>query len=165
MTPSSPATPLTKAAESKTPGYGSGSSRAVVSGECHFHAEHERRPGSEKSQYLPAMWPATPSVGHWGGRAWLDTHAKLVEHVQARKGPIDIILVGDSITQQWGSVLDGKPLNAAWQKHFGPFKTINIGIGGDKTQNVLWRLDHGGVDGLAIASTFFPFKSDNCPST
>jgi beta-glucosidase len=44
--------------------------------------------------------------------------------------------------------LDGKPLNAAWQRHFGRFKTINLGLAGDKTQNVLWRLDHGGVDGL-----------------
>jgi lysophospholipase L1-like esterase len=39
-------------------------------------------------------------------------------------------------------------LNAAWKKHFGNYKTVNIGIGGDKTQNVLWRLDHGGVEGL-----------------
>ena len=64
------------------------------------------------------------------------------------RGPVDILLVGDSITQQWGSVLDGKPLNAAWQKHFGRYQTINLGIGGDKTQNALWRLDHGGVAGL-----------------
>lgn len=111
-------------------------------------AEHERRPGAEKQQHLPAMWPVTPSAGNWGGTSWLDTHATLVKHVQDNKGPIDILLVGDSITQQWGSVLDGKPLNATWQKHFGQYKTINIGIGGDKTQNVLWRLDHGGSDGL-----------------
>ena len=59
--------------------------------------------------------------------------------VQANKGPIDVLLVGDSITMQWG---------ASWKKHFPDLKTVNIGIGGDKTQNVLWRLDHGGVEGL-----------------
>ena len=110
--------------------------------------EHERRPGAEQKKHLPAMWPVVPSAGHFGGTAWLDTHAKLVKYVEANKGPIDILLVGDSITQQWGSPLDNKPLNAAWQKQFGKYKTINIGIGGDKSQNVLWRLDHGGVEGL-----------------
>jgi lysophospholipase L1-like esterase len=45
-------------------------------------------------------------------------------------------------------VLDRKPLNAAWQKHFGRYPTVNLGMAGDKTQNVLWRLDHGGVAGL-----------------
>jgi lysophospholipase L1-like esterase len=112
--------------------------------------EHERRPGSEQMKHLPKMWPVTPSAGNWGGTAWLDTHAKLLEHVKANKGTIDILLVGDSITQQWGSPLSGPKgeLNAAWKKQFGQYKTVNIGIGGDKTQNVLWRLDHGGVDGL-----------------
>jgi lysophospholipase L1-like esterase len=56
--------------------------------------------------------------------------------------------VGDSITQQWGSPLDAGVLNASWQKHFASYRTINVGIGGDKSQNVLWRLDHGGVEGL-----------------
>ena len=110
--------------------------------------EHERRPGRESNKHLPAMWPVVPSAGHFGGTAWLDTHAKLVDYVQINKGPIDILLVGDSITQQWGSPLDKKPLNAAWQKQFAKYKTMNIGIGGDKSQNVLWRLDHGGVEGL-----------------
>lgn len=102
-------------------------------------AEHDRRPGREANQHLPAMWPVTPSAGNWGGTSWLDTHAKLVETVRANQGPIDVLLVGDSITMQWG---------AAWPKHFPGLKTVNIGIGGDKTQNVLWRLDHGGVEGL-----------------
>jgi lysophospholipase L1-like esterase len=101
--------------------------------------EHQRRPGFEKNQHLPAMWPVTPSAGNWGGTSWLDFHAGLVKTVEAAKGPIDVLLVGDSITQQWG---------AAWQKHFGQYKSVNIGIGGDKTQNALWRLDHGGVAGL-----------------
>jgi len=122
----------------------------LTEAETHFvlRPEHERRPGADEKKHQPALWPVTPSAGHWGGTRWLDTHAKLVAHVQAHRGPIDILLVGDSITQQWGSMLDGKPLNAAWQKHFGRYQTINLGIAGDKTQNVLWRLDHGGVSGL-----------------
>jgi len=101
--------------------------------------EHERRPGAEVMQHLPHLWPVVPSAGFWGGRSWLDMHAGLVKTVQANAGPIDVLLVGDSITMQWA---------AAWPKHFGNLKTVNIGIGGDKTQNVLWRLDHGGVAGL-----------------
>jgi lysophospholipase L1-like esterase len=110
--------------------------------------EHDRRPGRESKQHLPQFWPSVPSAGNWGGSSWLDTHAKLVEYVRANKGPVDVLLVGDSITQQWGSPLDTGTLNAAWKNNFGTLKTVNLGIGGDKTQNVLWRLDHGGVEGL-----------------
>ena len=113
-----------------------------------LEAEYERRPGAEAMKYLPAMWPVVPAAGFWGGTSWLDTHAKLVDHVRANQGPIDFLLVGDSITQQWGSALDNKPLTAGWVKQFGSAKVVNIGIGGDKSQNVLWRLDHGGVVGL-----------------
>jgi platelet-activating factor acetylhydrolase IB subunit beta/gamma len=110
--------------------------------------EFERRPGREINQHLPHLWPAVPSAGSWGGTSWVDTHAKLVAYVQKNAGPCDVLLVGDSITQQWGSPLDKGVLNTAWLKAFPGAKTINIGIGGDKAQNVLWRLDHGGVDGL-----------------
>ncbi len=101
--------------------------------------EYERRPGRESNKHLPEMWPVVPSAGFWGGTSWLDHHAKLVEHVNANAGPCDVLLVGDSITIQWGE---------SWNKHFPELSSINIGIGGDKTQNVLWRLDHGGVQGL-----------------
>ena len=110
--------------------------------------EYDRRPGREINKHLPELWPVVPCAGHWGGTSWLDTHTKLVEYVKANSGPCDILLVGDSITQQWGSPLDTGVFNEAWKKHFADYRTINIGIGGDKTQNVLWRLDHGGVDGL-----------------
>lgn len=119
-------------------------------------AEYQRRPGAEAGKYLPTLWPVVPAAGHWGSStptAWLDTHTKLVNHVGAYttanpNGKVDVLLVGDSITQQWGSTLDNKPLNAAWQSRFGQYSALNIGIGGDKIQNVLWRLDHGGVSGL-----------------
>jgi beta-glucosidase len=101
--------------------------------------EHERRPGHESNKHLPKLWPVVPSANHFGGDAWLKLHEAHVKTVQQNKGPIDVLLVGDSITIQWGD---------SWKKHFPDQKAVNIGIGGDKTQNVLWRLDHGGVEGL-----------------
>ena len=65
---------------------------------------------------------------------------------------IDVLLVGDSITIQWGE---------SWNKHFPDLKAVNIGIGGDKTQNVLWRLDHGGVEGLQPKSIVLMIGNNN----
>jgi lysophospholipase L1-like esterase len=101
--------------------------------------EYERRPGRESNKHLPQLWPQVPSAGHFGGDSWLKLHEAHVKTVQENKGPVDVLLVGDSITIQWGE---------SWKKNFPELKAVNIGIGGDKTQNVLWRLDHGGVDGL-----------------
>lgn len=101
--------------------------------------EHDRRPGREANKHLPHLWPVVPSAGHFGGDSWLKLHESHVKTVQANAGPIDVLLVGDSITIQWGE---------SWKKHFPDLKAVNIGIGGDKTQNVLWRLDHGGVEAL-----------------
>lgn len=110
--------------------------------------EHERRPGAVEKRHQPALWPVTPTAGYWGGSKWLEAHATLVDLVGDHRGPIDVLLVGDSIIQQWGSVLERKPLNAAWQRRFGGYRTVNLGLAGDKTQNLLWRLDHGGVAGI-----------------
>ena len=109
--------------------------RAYVTGK----AEFDRRPGRESNQHLPQLWPVVPTAGFFGGDSWLKIHEGLVKTVQANPGPVDVLLVGDSITIQWG---------ASWAKQFPDRKAVNIGIGGDKTQNVLWRLDHGGVEGL-----------------
>jgi lysophospholipase L1-like esterase len=115
-----------------------------------------RMPGREPGahQDLPAMWPVTPSAGYWGGTnandtQWLDHHTALVNLVQSNRGPVDIVLVGDSITQGWGGGWDKSPFNVPWQNHFSQYHTLNLGIGGDRTEHVLWRLDHGALDGLS----------------
>jgi lysophospholipase L1-like esterase len=98
------------------------------------------------------MWPITPTAARWGeaeANPWIEHHAKCIEKVQAMKDGIDVMLIGDSITQGWGGGWDGAPFNAAWQKHFGDKKTVNLGIGGDRTEGVLWRLDHGAVEGAS----------------
>lgn len=71
--------------------------------------EHERRPGREAEKHLPHFWPVVPAAGHFGGDAWLKLHEAHVRTVQANAGPVDVLLVGDSITIQWGE---------SWKKHF-----------------------------------------------
>ncbi|MCE9561194.1 MAG: GDSL family lipase [Planctomycetes bacterium] len=54
------------------------------------------------------------------------------------KGEGDVIFIGDSITHGWEGA--GKK---AWAEHFAAFKPVNLGIGGDQTGHVLWRLTEG----------------------
>ena len=63
-----------------------------------------------------------------------------------RAGGHRIAFLGDSITQGWES--DGKE---PWEQTWVPRHTVNLGISGDKTQHVLWRLDHGELDALAAS--------------
>jgi lysophospholipase L1-like esterase len=58
-------------------------------------------------------------------------------------GDCDIAFIGDSITQGW----EGSGKNV-WQKYYGKRKCLNFGVGGDRTQNVLWRFEHGQLDGI-----------------
>jgi len=60
---------------------------------------------------------------------------------RAREGKIDLLFLGDSITQGWGG-------NAVWQKHYGALNAANFGIGGDTTENVLWRIQNGEIEGI-----------------
>lgn len=61
-----------------------------------------------------------------------------------------IVLIGDSITHFWGGEPKAKHANGpnAWKEAFGDLPVLNLGFGYDRTQNVLWRLDHGEFDGL-----------------
>ena len=61
-----------------------------------------------------------------------------------KKGPINLLWVGDSITDAWR----GGPQNNLYLQRWGKHNPLNIGISGDKTEHVLWRLDHGEVDGI-----------------
>lgn len=74
--------------------------------------------------------------------AQMARHEKINE--RAKQGNIDLIFLGDSITQGWEG--SGKDV---WDKHYASRKSANMGIGGDRTQHVLWRLDNGNIDGLS----------------
>jgi lysophospholipase L1-like esterase len=61
----------------------------------------------------------------------------------AKKGEAQLVFLGDSITHGW----EGKG-KAVWEQTWAPLKAANFGIGGDRTEHVLWRIDHGNFDGI-----------------
>src|SRR5687767_1152408 len=72
-------------------------------------------------------------------------HAELLAKI--RQGRIDVYFVGDSITRRWGA-LDYPDLLAHWRKNFHGWNAANFGWGADTTQNILWRLQNGELDGV-----------------
>jgi lysophospholipase L1-like esterase len=70
---------------------------------------------------------------------WNQKHEAFLK--RAKEGKIDLLFLGDSITEGWGQ-------NAVWQKYYGALNSANFGIGGDTTENVLWRVLNGEIEGL-----------------
>jgi lysophospholipase L1-like esterase len=62
-------------------------------------------------------------------------------------GVIDLYFIGDSITRRWGS-LDYPDLLAHWNETFRGWNAANFAWGGDRTENMLWRLENGELDGV-----------------
>ncbi len=75
----------------------------------------------------------------------MTAHAQLLE--KAKKGKIDIYFEGDSITRRWGAT-DYPEFLANWRQNFFGWNAANFGWGADSTQNILWRLHNGELDGV-----------------
>lgn len=72
---------------------------------------------------------------------FLAAHERFV--AQAKKGEGQLVFLGDSITAGWAG--NGKEV---WAKAFGAYQPLNFGIGGDRTQHVLWRIENGELEGI-----------------
>jgi lysophospholipase L1-like esterase len=68
-----------------------------------------------------------------------DMHQRFLQ--RAKQGGVDLLFLGDSITQGWHD-------NDVWKRFYGPRNAANFGIGGDRTQHVLWRIQNGELDGI-----------------
>jgi lysophospholipase L1-like esterase len=75
----------------------------------------------------------------------LVAHAQLL--AKAKQGRIDVYFEGDSITRRWGAT-DHPELLVNWKKNFFGWNAADFGWGGDETQNILWRLENGELDGV-----------------
>jgi len=90
---------------------------------------------------VTAALPSTAVPEAKQGRDWwMPRHAEKV--AQAKTGKAELVMIGDSITHNWEK-------QKTYTERFAPYKTLNLGFGGDRTQNVLWRLQNGEIDGIA----------------
>jgi acetyl esterase/lipase/lysophospholipase L1-like esterase len=84
-----------------------------------------------------------PQTAEWSKSWWMPRHEQKLAEAQKLKGQVDLLFIGDSITHGWES--GGKTV---WNQFYANRRPFNIGFSGDRTEHVLWRFQHGEIDGL-----------------
>ncbi|MEN6384534.1 MAG: platelet-activating factor acetylhydrolase IB subunit [Phycisphaerales bacterium] len=84
-----------------------------------------------------AVTPVERTTSDW----WMPRHQGVLE--REKQGNVDILMIGDSITHGWDGV--GKPV---WDQYYAKRNAVNMGFSGDRTEHVLWRLEHGEVNNI-----------------
>jgi lysophospholipase L1-like esterase len=80
---------------------------------------------------------------------------------KAKAGNIDLYMLGDSITDNWGN----SPLyRDNWNANLGGWKLGDFGVGGDRTEHVLWRIQNGELDGVSPKAIVLMIGTNNLPA-
>ncbi len=80
----------------------------------------------------------------------------VLQRAKDNPGNCDIAFIGDSITQGWENA--GKNV---WANYYGKRKCLNFGVGGDRTEHVLWRFENGQLDGLKPKAAVLMIGTNN----
>lgn len=109
----------------------------------------------------PAASPArrvntavVPTPG--GSDTWRARHKAMND--RARQGNVDLIYIGDSIVGNWK--WEGKPV---WDHYYAKRNGLILGISGDRTEQVLWRLQNGNIDGIVPKAAIVMIGQNNGP--
>jgi lysophospholipase L1-like esterase len=106
-----------------------------------------RRGGPSEPADVPAI-----KMGNDHGIGFINRHVGFLNDLKALEGKCDLLFVGDSITDGWRGRPNpdrGTGGKEIFDKTYGQYHPYNIGIGGDRTQHVLWRLEAGEVKGIS----------------
>ena len=93
----------------------------------------------------PASTPFSRDNLPW----WHARHEEKLARV--RQGHVDLVFLGDSITQDWEmrGPPDWRDFAPQWQRFYGDRNALNLGFKGDTTASLIWRMQHGEVDGIS----------------
>jgi lysophospholipase L1-like esterase len=86
----------------------------------------------------------------------VERQGEVLRRVREASGPVDLIFVGDSITQGWEG--NGR---SRWDADFAPLGAMNLGVGGDRTEHVLWRLQEAPLTPLAPKAVVLLIGTNN----
>src|SRR5829696_2203607 len=119
-------------------------------------------PPAPAAPAAPAPQPADvaapkidPKTGEPNDR-FMQMHEKFL--ARAKEGDVGLLFLGDSITEAWTKHA------ALWDDHFGRYKPANFGIGGDRTQHVLWRIENGELEGIKPKAIVLMIGTNNSAS-
>jgi lysophospholipase L1-like esterase len=99
-----------------------------------------------------------PGTAPW----WVQRHAELVARI--KQGNVNLLFVGDSITHQWEYSFPTEPEHnylPIWQEFYGDRNAVNLGMKGDETQAVLWRLSNGELEGISPKAAVVMIGTNN----
>jgi len=103
---------------------------------------------------LQAFAASTTTPVPRNDEGWQKRFQSMNERV--KQGNVDLLFIGDSITHGWEG--EGKDV---WAKNYAPLNAVNLGIGGDRTEHVLWRLDNGNIDGIKPKAAVIMIGTNN----
>jgi beta-glucosidase len=115
----------------------------VFSGVCLIHAQS---PAHSAVKPVPRAFET-----NWTARA------KLLDQRLKQTPDTELLFIGDSITQGWESI----GASNVWKKYYGPRHAVNLGIGGDRTQHVLWRLEKAPLDDVKPKAAVLMIGTNN----
>ena len=104
---------------------------------------------------IRALTPAQPDT-EWAIGWWPQRFAEKQKAVEA--GGSSVVFIGDSITHNWEG-----PGKAAWDKYFAgaPYHALQLGFSGDRTEHLLWRIEHGEFDGYEAKAIILMIGTNN----
>jgi beta-glucosidase len=126
---------------------------------ANLRIQKQGKPNAACPDYRTISVTPAPLEESWSLGWWMPRHQEKLAEIKRRRAagePTGLVFIGDSITHGWEK--EGK---ATWDRLYRPHGALNLGYGGDRTENVLWRLQHGEVDGIAPKVAVLMFGTNN----